>query len=77
MKIVFWVVLTLLEYVASFIVGYYGITYTFIAGPVFLGPVAGVIVPSVIVLLFVLYVLKKEGATALLMRLGTESRTDI
>ena len=52
------VVLTFLEYVALFIVGYYGIKYAFVAGPIFFGPIWGAIVPVIIVALFGLYVVK-------------------
>lgn len=58
MKNMLKVVLTFLGYVALFIVGYYGIKYTFVAGLTFFGPVWGTIVSIVIVVLFSLYIIK-------------------
>lgn len=60
MKNVLTVVLTILEYVALLIVGYYGIKYTFVAGPIYFGSVWGAIIPVIIVALFGLYIIKKE-----------------
>ena len=54
-------VLTFLEYVALFIVVYYGIKYAVIAGPIFFGPQMGPIVSVVIVFLAALHIVKKEG----------------
>ena len=61
MKNTFKVVLTCLEYVALFIVWYYGVKYTFVAGPIFFGPVWGAIVPVIIVALAALHIIRKEG----------------
>lgn len=60
MKNVLRVVLTILEYVALFIVGYYGIKYTFVAGPIYFGSVWGAIVPVIIVALAAQHIIRKE-----------------
>ena len=53
--------LVILEYIALFIVGYYGIKYVFVAGPIYFGSPWGYIVGGVIVCLFVFQLLKKEN----------------
>ena len=53
-------VLAALEYIALFIVGYYGIKYVFVAGPIYFGSPWGFIVGGIIVCLFVFHLLKKE-----------------
>ena len=58
-------VLGLLEYVSLFLVGYYGIKYAFIAGPIFFGGSLGVIAGGLVAVMFIVHVLKKEGVIRL------------
>ena len=51
-----------MEYVALFLVGYYGIKYVLIAGPIFFGNPWGTVIGCFIIFLFVLHILRKEGA---------------
>ena len=55
------IILAILERISLLLVGYYGIKYMFVAGPIYFGSPAGVIVAWVVVLLFILHILKKEG----------------
>ena len=50
----------LMQYIALFIVGYYGIKYTFIASSIFLGNVWSDIIPFVVTALFINYIIRKE-----------------
>lgn len=61
MRNVLRIVLGLLEYVSLFLVGYYGIKYAFIAGPIFFGDPFGVIAGGLVAVMFIVHVLKKEG----------------
>lgn len=61
MKNILKIILVIFEYISLFIVGYYGIKYTFVAGPIYFGTPVGAVVAPVITLLFVLYILRKEG----------------
>lgn len=56
------ILLGFLEYVALFLVGYYGIKYVLIAGPIFFGNPWGTVIGCFIIFLFVLHILRKEGA---------------
>lgn len=58
-------ILAILEYISLFLVGYYGIKYMFVAGPIYFGSLAGVAVAGVIVMLFVFHILRKEGVIKL------------
>ena len=44
-----------------FLVGYYGIKYAIIAGPIFFGNPWGTIIGAVVAFLFVFHLLRKEG----------------
>ena len=44
-----------------FLVGYYGIKYAIVAGPIYFGNPIGVIVGGFVALMFVIYILRKEG----------------
>ncbi len=57
--------LTFLEYTALFVVGYYGIKYSFVAGPIYFGNPWGLIAAVAIAGLFVFHILKKEGVIKL------------
>ena len=59
------IVLGLLEYVSLFLVGYYGIKYAFIAGPIFFGGPLGAIAGGLVAVMFIIHVLKKEGVIRL------------
>lgn len=65
MRNVLRIVLGLLEYVSLFLVGYYGIKYAFIAGPIFFGDPLGVIAGGLVAVMFIVHVLKKEGVIRL------------
>lgn len=54
-------ILGFLEYIALFLVGYYGIKYVFVAGPIYFGNPWGAIVGGIVVFLFVFHLLRKEG----------------
>lgn len=54
-------ILRFFEYVSLFLVGYYGIKYAIIAGPIYFGNPAGAIVGGFVALMFVIYILRKEG----------------
>lgn len=54
-------ILGFLEYIALFLVGYYGIKYVFVAGPIYFGNPVGAIVGGFVALMFVIYILRKEG----------------
>ena len=54
-------ILRLFEYISLFLVGYYGIKYAVIAGPIFFGTPIGTIVGGFVALMFVIYILRKEG----------------
>ena len=54
-------ILRLFEYISLFLVGYYGIKYAIIAGPIFFGNPIGTLVGVFVALMFVIYILKKEG----------------
>ena len=51
----------LIECLAVFIVGFYGVKYLFVAGEIFLGPVTGYITAGIFAVIFIIYILKKEG----------------
>ena len=53
--------LVILEYIALFIVGYYGIKYVFVAGPIYFGNPWGTIIGAVVTFLLVFHLLRKEG----------------
>ena len=61
MKNILKIILAILECISLLLVGYYGIKYVFVAGPIYFGPTAGLIVAWVVVLLFILHILRKEG----------------
>ena len=42
------------------LVGYYGIKYVIIAGPIFFGTPIGTLVGGFVALMFVIYILRKE-----------------
>ena len=65
MKNILKIILAILEYISLFIIGYYGIKYTFVAGPIYLGNPAGLVVALAIVLFFILHILRKEGVIKL------------
>lgn len=54
-------ILRLFEYISLFFVGYYGIKYAIIAGPIFFGNPIGTLVGGFVALMFVIYILRKEG----------------
>ena len=58
-------ILIAIEYIALFLVGYYGIKYCFVAGPIYFGSPLGVITATVVAILFVFHILKKEGVIKL------------
>jgi hypothetical protein len=58
-------ILGFLEYISLFLVGYYGIKYVMIAGPIFFGNPIGVIIGAVVAFLFVFHLLRKEGVIKL------------
>ena len=62
MKNILKIILRVFEYISLFIVGYYGIKYSFVAGPIFFGSSVGIIVAYLVTFLFVFHILKKEGA---------------
>ena len=53
------------EYISLFLVGYYGIKYAIIAGPIFFGNPIGRVVGGFVALMFVIYILRKEGVIKL------------
>jgi hypothetical protein len=61
MKNVLKIILEVLEYFSLFFVGYYGMKYTLVAGTIFFGRPAGIIIASVVIILFGFHILKKEG----------------
>lgn len=61
MRNIFKLILGFFEYISLFLVGYYGMKYTLVAGPIFFGNPAGTIVAYFVILMFVIYILKKEG----------------
>ena len=65
MKDILKLILEIFEYVSLFIVGYYGIKYAIIAGPIFFGNPIGVIIGAVVAFLFVFHLLRKEGVIKL------------
>ena len=54
-------ILRLFEYISLSLVGYYGIKYVIIAGPIFFGNPIGTLVGGFVALMFVIYILRKEG----------------
>ena len=54
-------ILRFFEYVSLFLVGYYGIKYAIVAGPIYFGNPIGVRVGGFVALMFVIYILRKEG----------------
>lgn len=58
-------ILRLFEYISLFLVGYYGIKYAIIAGPIFFGAPFGTLVGGFVALMFVIYILRKEGVIKL------------
>jgi len=54
-------ILRFFEYVSLFLVGYYGIKYAIVAGPIYFGNPIGTIVGGFVALMFVIYILRKEG----------------
>lgn len=58
-------ILRLFEYISLFLVGYYGIKYAIIAGPIFFGNPIGTVVGGFVALMFVIYILRKEGVIKL------------
>ena len=54
-------ILRIFEYISLFLVGYYGIKYAIIAGPIFFGTPIGTLVGGFVALMFVFYILRKEG----------------
>lgn len=54
-------ILRFFEYASLFLVGYYGIKYAIVAGPIYFGNPIGVIVGGFVALMFVIYILRKEG----------------
>ena len=65
MKDILKIILGVFEYISLFLVGYYGIKYTIIAGPIFFGSPAGAIIAALVVFLFVFHILRKEGVIKL------------
>ena len=61
MKDILKLILGFFEYVSLFLVGYYGIKYAIIAGPIFFGNPWGTIIGAVVAFLFVFHLLRKEG----------------
>ena len=61
MKNILKFILGFFEYVSLFLVGYYGIKYAIIAGPIFFGNPWGIIIGAVVAFLFVFHLLRKEG----------------
>lgn len=58
-------ILRFFEYISLFLVGYYGIKYAIIAGPIFFGNPIGTVVGGFVALMFVIYILRKEGVIKL------------
>lgn len=54
-------ILIAIEYIALLLVGYYGIKYCFVAGPIYFGSPLGIIIAGVVTVLFIFHILKKEG----------------
>jgi hypothetical protein len=54
-------ILEVIEYIAMFLVGYYGIKYCFVAGPIYFGNPWGPVIAVAIAGLFIFHILKKEG----------------
>lgn len=54
-------VLRFFEYISLFFVGYYGIKYAIVAGPIYFGNPIGTLVAGFVALMFVIYILRKEG----------------
>ena len=54
-------ILRFFEYISLFLVGYYGIKYAIIAGPIYFGNPIGTLVGCFVALMFVIYILRKEG----------------
>jgi hypothetical protein len=54
-------ILRFFEYISLFLVGYYGIKYAIIAGPIYFGTPIGALVGGFVALMFVIYILRKEG----------------
>lgn len=65
MKNILKTILGVFEYISLFIVGYYGIKYAFVAGPIYFGSTAGIIVSCAVCFLFIFHILKKEGVIKL------------
>ena len=65
MKNILKLILGFFEYVSLFLIGYYGIKYAIIAGPIFFGYPAGAIIAALVVFLFVFHILRKEGVIKL------------
>lgn len=65
MKNVLKIILEVLEYLSLFFVGYYGVKYCFVAGPIYFGGPLGTIFAGVVVTLFIFHALKKEGVIKL------------
>lgn len=65
MKNILKIILVIFEYISLYIIAYYGAKYTFVAGPIFFGYPAGVIIAALVVFLFVFHVLRKEGVIKL------------
>lgn len=61
MKNILKLILGFFEYVSLFLVGYYGIKYAIIAGPIFFGNPWGAIIGAAVAFLFVFHLLRKEG----------------
>lgn len=58
-------ILRFFEYISLFLIGYYGIKYAIIAGPIFFGNPIGMVVGGFVALMFVIYILRKEGVIKL------------
>ena len=58
-------ILVAIEYIALFLVGYYGIKYCFVAGTIYFGSPLGAIIAGVVTVLFIFHTLKKEGVIKL------------
>jgi protein-S-isoprenylcysteine O-methyltransferase Ste14 len=65
MKNILKIILKIFEYLSLFFVGYYGIKYCFVAGPIYFGNPLGTIIAGVVVALFIFHVIKKEGVIKL------------
>lgn len=61
MKNILKLILGFFEYASLFLVGYYGIKYAIIAGPIFFGNPIGTLIGGIVALLFVFHLLRKEG----------------